>query len=117
MQNPFIPLGAMGTAGCLMVGLVSFVRKDSAKSQTMMRGRIAAQGFTVIAMCIGKQTFFSVMGILILIHISGGLLSILIFIKHFLFVLRLSKTFVFFLRTSGEYSKKYRQGSVISTDP
>ena len=58
MQNPFIPLGAIGTAGCLMVGLVSFVRKDSAKSQTMMRGRIAAQGFTVIAMCIGKQTFF-----------------------------------------------------------
>ena len=29
----------------------------------------------------------------------------------------MSKTFVFFLRTSGEYSKKYRQGSVISTDP
>ena len=104
MQNPFIPLGAMGTAGCLMVGLVSFVRKDSAKSQTMVRGRIAAQGFTVIAMCIGKQTLFSVMGILILIHIYGGLLSILIFIKHFLSIKNI-QTFVFFLRTSGEYSK------------
>ena len=32
-------------------------------------------------------------------------------------VLKISKTFVFFLRTSGEYSKKYRQGSVISTGP
>ena len=53
----------------------------------------------------------------ILIHISGRLGSILIFIKHFLFVLRISKTFVFFLRTSGEYLKKYRQRSVFKTDP
>ena len=53
----------------------------------------------------------------ILIYISGGLDAILICIKHFLSVLEISKTFVFFLRTSGEYSKKYRQGSVISTDP
>ena len=53
---------------------------------------------------------------LILIHISGGLDSILIFTKYFLSILKISKTFVFFL-TSGEYSKKYRQGSVISTDP
>ena len=52
----------------------------------------------------------------ILIHISGGLNSILIFIKHFLFKLKISKTLVFFLRTPGEYSKKYRQGSVFSTD-
>ena len=53
----------------------------------------------------------------ILIHISGGLDSILILIKHFLSVLKISKTVVFFLRTSGEYSKKYRQGFVISTNP
>ena len=51
------------------------------------------------------------------ILISGGLVSILIFIKHFLSALKISKTFVFFLRTSGEYLKIYRQGSVISTDP
>ena len=42
----------------------------------------------------------------ILIHISGGLVSILIFLKHFLSVLIIPKTFVFFFRTSGEYSKK-----------
>ena len=53
----------------------------------------------------------------ILIHISGGLDSILIFIKHFLSVLKISKTFVFSLRTSDEYPKKYRQGSVFATDP
>jgi len=52
-QNPFIPIGALGTAGCLVMGLVSFIRKDSQRSQMLMRGRIASQGFTVIAVCIG----------------------------------------------------------------
>ena len=32
--------------------------------------------------------------------------------KHFLSVLKISKTFVFFLRTSSEYLIRYRQGSV-----
>ena len=32
-------------------------------------------------------------------------------------VLKLSKTLVFFLRKSGEYSKRYGQGSVFTTDP
>ena len=32
-------------------------------------------------------------------------------------VLKVSKTFVFFFKTSGENSKKYRQGSVFTTDP
>ena len=41
----------------------------------------------------------------------------IIFIKHFLSVIKINKTFVFFLRTSGKYSKKYRQGSVFTTDP
>ena len=43
----------------------------------------------------------------ILIHISGGLDSILIFIEHFLSVLKISKTFVFFIRTSKEYLTRY----------
>ena len=53
----------------------------------------------------------------ILIYISGGLDSILVFIKHFLSVLKVSKTFVFFLRTPGEYLTRYGQGSVVKTDP
>ena len=48
----------------------------------------------------------------ILIHISGGLDSILICIKHFLTVFEISKIFVFFLRTSSEYLTRYGQGSV-----
>ena len=61
--------------------------------------------------------WFQENGSLFLIHISGGLYYILIFTKHFLSVLKISKTFVFFLRKSGEYLKKYRQGSVFTTDP
>ena len=45
------------------------------------------------------------------------ILYVVILIKHFLSVLKISKTLVFFLRTSGEYSKKYGQGSVFTTDP
>jgi len=53
MENPFIPIGSLATAGCLMMGLGKFARNDMAGSQTMMRGRIAAQGFTVIAVILG----------------------------------------------------------------
>ena len=48
----------------------------------------------------------------IVIHISGGLDSLLIFIKHILSVLKISKTFVFFLKTSSEYLTRYEQGFV-----
>ena len=52
--------------------------------------------------------------------------SRLFFIKHYLSVLKISKTFVFFLRTSSEYLTRYGQGpvfkirfegSVVKTDP
>ena len=43
-----------------------------------------------------------------------GLDFILFFIKHFLSVLKISKTFVVFLRTSSEYLIRYRQGSVFN---
>merc|ERR1719414_2276633 len=52
-ENPLIPIGALATTGCLMMGLGKFARKDSHGSQMMMRGRIAAQGFTIFAMLIG----------------------------------------------------------------
>ena len=38
--------------------------------------------------------------------------SILIFSKHFLSTFKISKTFVFFLRTSSEYLTRHGQGSV-----
>ena len=37
--------------------------------------------------------------------------------KHILSVFKISKTFVFFFRTSSEYLTRYGQGSVVKTDP
>lgn len=43
----------MGTASALMYGLYCFHRGQSQRSQLMMRTRIAAQGFTVVAILLG----------------------------------------------------------------
>ena len=61
-------------------------------------------------------------------HISRGFDSILSFTKLFFSFLKISKTLVFFLRTSSEYLTRYGlghgsvfkirfQGSVVKTDP
>jgi hypothetical protein len=52
--NPLVPLGALVTAGVLLNGVWSGMRKkDPVKSQRMMRYRVIAQGATVIALVIG----------------------------------------------------------------
>ncbi|VVC35448.1 Hypoxia induced protein, domain [Cinara cedri] len=48
-ENPFVPIGALVTVGFLSIGLKSMYDGNRMRSQMMMRGRIAAQGFTVIA--------------------------------------------------------------------
>lgn len=45
----FLFLGALVTLGFLSVGLKNMYEGDKMRSQMMMRGRIAAQGFTVVA--------------------------------------------------------------------
>lgn len=50
---PDLPAGCMGTASALMYGLYCFHRGQSQRSQLMMRTRIAAQGFTVVAILLG----------------------------------------------------------------
>ncbi|CAN0415065.1 unnamed protein product [Lampetra fluviatilis] len=49
-ENPFVPLGVLTTAGVLALGLASFRRGDFARSQTFMRARVLAQGFTLAAL-------------------------------------------------------------------
>ena len=49
----------------------------------------------------------------ILIHFSRGLDYILIFINHFLSTLKISKHFVFFIRTSGENLIRYGKDQFI----
>lgn len=53
--NPFVPLGVLVTVGVLFNGLWAMKSKDRAKSQRMMRYRIAAQGSTVIALVVGTM--------------------------------------------------------------
>ena len=45
--------GCLGTAAALTYGLYCFHRGQSQRSQLMMRTRIAAQGFTIVAILVG----------------------------------------------------------------
>ncbi|XP_068182166.1 HIG1 domain family member 2A, mitochondrial [Antennarius striatus] len=52
-ENPFVPIGCLGTAGALMYGLRAFYQGKTQKSQALMRTRVLAQGFTVVALVVG----------------------------------------------------------------
>ncbi|XP_037938081.1 HIG1 domain family member 2A, mitochondrial [Teleopsis dalmanni] len=52
-SNPLVPIGCLATAAALSVGLYNFRTGNRKMSQLMMRARIAAQGFTVIALVTG----------------------------------------------------------------
>jgi len=55
-ENPFIPIGCGLTAGALGYGLWSFRKGNRKMSQNMMRLRVAAQGFTIVALMVGMFT-------------------------------------------------------------
>ncbi|XP_053575803.1 HIG1 domain family member 2A, mitochondrial [Bombina bombina] len=52
-ENPFVPIGCLATAGALTYGLISFKQGKTRQSQLLMRSRILAQGFTVVAIMVG----------------------------------------------------------------
>ncbi|CAO1391194.1 unnamed protein product [Diamesa hyperborea] len=52
-ENPMVPIGCLATAGALSFGLYSFKQGERKMSQYMMRARIFAQGFTVVALILG----------------------------------------------------------------
>jgi Hypoxia induced protein conserved region len=56
-ENPFVPIGCLATAAALSVGLYSFKKGERRMSQMMMRTRIVAQGFTVVALVVGVLGF------------------------------------------------------------
>ncbi|KAL4581639.1 hypothetical protein LXL04_006165 [Taraxacum kok-saghyz] len=51
-RNPFVPIGALITAGVLTAGLISFKKGNSQLGQSLMRARVVAQGATVALMLI-----------------------------------------------------------------
>ncbi|RYY85200.1 hypothetical protein EON63_07845 [archaeon] len=52
-QEPLVPIGIVATLFFLGSGFRSFLRGEKAKAQMLMRGRVMAQAFTVIAMGVG----------------------------------------------------------------
>lgn len=52
-EEPLVPLGALVTVAFLTAGLRSFHNGHKAQGQMMMRGRVLAQGVTVLAMAWG----------------------------------------------------------------
>ncbi len=52
-KNPFVPLGCIATVGFLGTGLYYLKVRDSHMQNLMMRGRIAAQIFTVASLAAG----------------------------------------------------------------
>lgn len=55
-KDPLVPIGAITTVGFLAFGMRSFFVGDKLTSQKMMRGRVIAQGCTILALVVG--TFF-----------------------------------------------------------
>ncbi|CAL0306824.1 unnamed protein product [Lupinus luteus] len=56
-RNPFVPLGALVTAGVLTAGLISFKRGNSHLGQQLMRARVVVQGATV-ALMVGTAYYY-----------------------------------------------------------
>jgi len=52
-QNPWVPLGATATAATLVVASIKMRRGESQKMNHWLRARVAAQGFTILAICGG----------------------------------------------------------------
>ncbi|XP_062200130.1 RING-H2 finger protein ATL48-like [Phragmites australis] len=57
VKNPFVPIGALVTAGVLTAGLISFRYGNSQLGQKLMRARVIAQGATV-ALMMGSAYYY-----------------------------------------------------------
>jgi hypothetical protein len=49
MKQPLVPIGCLATAYFLVSGIQSFKNRDPRRAQKMMRARVGAQFFTLIA--------------------------------------------------------------------
>ncbi|CAL9031109.1 unnamed protein product [Prunus brigantina] len=59
VKNPWVPVGALLTAGVLTAGLISFRQGNSQLGQKLMRARVVAQGGTVALMiCVSLHPGF-----------------------------------------------------------
>ncbi|KAG6864841.1 hypothetical protein C0991_006865 [Blastosporella zonata] len=56
-ENPWVPLGALATVGALVTATVKMRRGQSQSFNKWLRVRVAAQGLTIVAVCIGTWGF------------------------------------------------------------
>ena len=52
-ENPLVPIGAAATVAAFIYGLWNLHRGNSQMQQYMMRARVGAQAFTILAMVAG----------------------------------------------------------------
>ena len=52
-ENPLVPIGTVATVAALIYGLWNLHRGNSQMQQYMMRARVGAQAFTILAMVAG----------------------------------------------------------------
>jgi hypothetical protein len=52
-KEPLVPIGVLATTAFLIAGLRSFHSGTKSQAQMFMRGRVLAQGFTVLALSWG----------------------------------------------------------------
>jgi len=53
--EPLVPIGALATVACLVGGLRAFQHGNAVTAQSLMRGRVLAQAFTVLVMTAGAS--------------------------------------------------------------
>ncbi|KAL0134675.1 hypothetical protein PUN28_001456 [Cardiocondyla obscurior] len=52
-ENPLVPIGALATTVALSLGVYNFYKGRTEMQQYMMRARVGAQAFTIVAMIAG----------------------------------------------------------------
>jgi len=54
-ENPYVPIGGLLTVGNLVMAILHLARGESRKMNYWLRGRVAMQGITVVALLIGAS--------------------------------------------------------------
>ena len=78
-KEPLVPLGSIATVAFLGAGLRAFHTGQKFQAQQLMRGRVLAQGFTVMVMMIGAYTgcyFYLSLSLLLLLLLLSLLLPL-----------------------------------------
>ncbi|KAJ7099706.1 hypoxia induced protein conserved region-domain-containing protein [Mycena epipterygia] len=54
-ENPYVPIGGLLTVANLVMAILNHARGESLKMNYWLRGRVAMQGFTIVALLVGAS--------------------------------------------------------------